>query len=562
MSYPAAVLAVVALLMQSALVVPSSRVAAQVPPRDSVKPGGGTATVSGRVLDLQTERPLRRMMVRFYARGPASRTFEVLTDDNGRYELRDLPAGEYTATAMPDEHGAAYLMRTYGGGVEPVPFTAQPTLRLQPGETRPDIDFALQRAHAIEGRVVNEYGEPLAELTITPERVDRLGGGRQVSTDDRGQFRVFGLASGTWRVCANAEGFNFDRPTAGQTLQLRYGKTCSAAVTVKDADATGVMLQMQRQRGFTLSGHIVDETGVPIDRPSLSIDRHEREGQFVRSWSVGHPEITRGIFTARGLTPGEYVVRAHVAEPRDQYTSGPTSFRLYGVTPVHIEGSDVTGVVVMLTKGATVRGRIRLEGDPMPPISGVRVAPIRDSDAQRLYSDVYLTPSPVKEDLSFELTRLHGPVLVRAWGTPAGWIVKSVRYGDADVTDVPTEFRGAPSQPIEMTLTNRVARLRVRSADDSGQAVPASIMVGPLDPARWRAGTIYPLAIDTDGSATTTRVPGEYLIVAIRGEDYARQQIRTTEALQAVAARGKSITLKEGEETVVTVPVVKLPELR
>src|SRR3989442_15815706 len=67
------------------------------PPRD-VRPVTGRSTLRGRIVAADGGQPMRRVIVRVTApelRG--ART--VLTDVDGRYEFRELPAGRYSISA-------------------------------------------------------------------------------------------------------------------------------------------------------------------------------------------------------------------------------------------------------------------------------------------------------------------------------------------------------------------------------------------------------------------------------------------------------------------------------
>src|SRR6476646_3803403 len=66
------------------------------PPRDARPTVTGTAVIRGRVFAADTGRPLRRarIVVNAPELGPDSR--QTSTDLEGRYELKELPAGRYT----------------------------------------------------------------------------------------------------------------------------------------------------------------------------------------------------------------------------------------------------------------------------------------------------------------------------------------------------------------------------------------------------------------------------------------------------------------------------------
>src|SRR5687767_1327025 len=197
------------------LVAIASTLDAQVPapPRDTPKPKtAATAAVTGRVTDRETGAPVRRITVALFSPDGRDR-FETSTGVDGRYEFSAVPAGDYYATASPGEYSARYATRSFGLDLSSgAAFGQPPPLALKAGEVRRDVDFALDRTFAIEGRVVNEYGEPLAQVMAGVERIDRPGGFRTLRTDDRGFFRLYGLVPGAYRVCAEAGSRGWEGP--------------------------------------------------------------------------------------------------------------------------------------------------------------------------------------------------------------------------------------------------------------------------------------------------------------------------------------------------------------
>ena len=68
------------------------------PMRDNANQPSGTAAIRGRILTADTGAPVRRAQVRAVA--PELRVARLAsTDAQGRFELKDLPAGRWTLTA-------------------------------------------------------------------------------------------------------------------------------------------------------------------------------------------------------------------------------------------------------------------------------------------------------------------------------------------------------------------------------------------------------------------------------------------------------------------------------
>jgi hypothetical protein len=172
---------------------------------------------------------------------------------------------------------------------------------------------------------------------------------------------------------------------------------------------------------------------------------------------------------------------------------------------------------------------------------------------------------PVREDGTFELTRLHGPAMIAVDRLPAGWIVKSVRHGITDITDVPMDFaRSGEPRPVEVRVTNRVARLTPIILDENGKPTMAAMVVlVPADPARWKGGVVALweriVAMPSRNAEARPSMcrPGEYIIAAVSPEDL-RDGLQSMDAIKTLAERGQRITLKEDADYRPEVRIVKL----
>ena len=147
-------LRVVALFLVTATSVAPRSTAAQVPtppptqpaqPRDAGSVVKGTAAILGRVTNLETGAPLQRAVIRITSPTlPSER--RASTNAEGRFEIRELPAGDYSLKA---ERGG-YLTLAYG---QRRPGEVGKPLQLGDTETVKAIDFALSRLSVISGRV-------------------------------------------------------------------------------------------------------------------------------------------------------------------------------------------------------------------------------------------------------------------------------------------------------------------------------------------------------------------------------------------------------------------------
>ena len=154
-----------------------------------------TSSIKGLVTAADTGAPVRGAEVRLSSRGSYNRL--VTTDADGAYRLSDLPAGEYRLTVSR----TGYTSLVFG---QRRPLEAPTTINLSEGETF-TANLALTRGGAIRGRVIDQFGDPIAGTRVQVLRSRMVRGQRRLQsmgpgdqTDDMGEFRVYGLPAGDY----------------------------------------------------------------------------------------------------------------------------------------------------------------------------------------------------------------------------------------------------------------------------------------------------------------------------------------------------------------------------
>ena len=536
----------------------------------------GTAVIRGRVVEQDTGAPVARATVTLTSgalrRSPRDGPVQTQTDVDGRFEFTSLPAGDYTIGVTAGELRATHLPQAYGESRPPQAgrFPRPRPIKLADGEIREDATVALWRAFAIEGRVVNEFGEPMAGVYLqvraasTGQQVG-MAGPYSFSSDDRGAYRVYGLSPGSYTVCANARGFG----PSTRGLEERYVETCHPAalteadaqpVTVASGDIAGVDIRLQRSRTFTVTGTAFDSNGAPLQQGQVSLMRLERGGGASGSGLELAPD---GRFVARGLTPGEYAIRADTWR-RTGPAEVPDPSREVALVPFRIDGFDLDGLVIATSRMASVAGRLVFE-DAAPPegTSGMRVLASPDRSRARVGMMGPPASAQVQDDLTFQLSGLFGPTVIAVNSASRNWIVKSVRYQGQDIMDMAVDFTGArEGDRVDIVLTNRVARLSGTVTDESGTLVSgALIIVLPADRARWGPQSALRRFATSEARGEFKIGPfraGEYLIAAI-DRDEGPQGTPDEKYYARIAAVADRLTLVESEEQVLQLRLRKLP---
>jgi hypothetical protein len=412
-----------------------------------------------------------------------------VTDDAGRFDFGDLPAGVYSIMVTPRS-----------GFVRPQPRQAE----VEEGKTA-TVAIRLERTGAITGRLLDESGEPLARARVSAMRRERSAGrlmptGMGATTDDLGQFRLFDLPPGEYFVTAGDANYgpmNATGPSQGYAPTYFPGSASldgARSVVVKSAqDTPGIEFSLVRVAMGRITGTLRDSNGqVVANRASISA---VRRGEDAIGFNRGAGVRPDGSFIITEIPPGEYYLVASVPS-----AEGPNATREGAYVPVSVNGNDVS-VDIRTNTGATIRGRVVLEGTPsaLPPAiaqmstTGPRVmVQARPMMAGGLGMAAGMTrPVSPAEDGTFELTGVRGPVLLAATGMRLAF--KSVTHGAEDLTAKPIEFKGTErTSNVTIVLTYDVGTLEGMVTDDRGEPVPgAAVIIFPEDDSRWFQGSPF-----------------------------------------------------------------------
>ena len=175
------------------------------PVRDNAATATGSASITGTIVtDTEPARPLRRAIV---AVNSSDRTIgkTSVTDDNGRFAVTGLPAGRYTVGASK----RGWVQVAYGAKR---PDQNGTTLMLGDGQ-RAAISIRLPRGAVISGVIQGENGQSPSTTMVRAMRYTTIAGQRRLlsagmmnNLDERGQYRIYGLAPGDYYILASPNG--------------------------------------------------------------------------------------------------------------------------------------------------------------------------------------------------------------------------------------------------------------------------------------------------------------------------------------------------------------------
>jgi carboxypeptidase family protein len=539
----------------------------------------GTGRILGRVVSSDTGAPIRRAQVRINGTEIGSKT--SLTDADGRYEFRDLPAGRFTLNSSK----SGYVGVQYG---QTRPFESGRPIELADKQVLDKADISMPRGSVISGRVVDEFGEPVADAMVTAMRQTWAGGrrrfvpaGRTGQTNDLGQFRMYGLPPGDYFVSAtlrNSEAMMFDimgmqGGPSGSTPASGYAPTYFPGTSspTEAQKITVAVGQEAHQTDFALmpvrlariSGVVVSSEGKPVESAMVNVIPVSRTGD-IGMMMMGTSSRTSkdGLFTVTGVAPGEYTLNVRSIRMVTSEGGGGMVFTAtiggagggddseFASLPVTVSGEDLSNVVVATAKGATAMGRMSFEGGAKPTnIAGIRVnAPASDPTEGPMVGG---SGASAKADGTFELKGLAGQKLIRVSNLPQGWMLKSVRLNGNDITDTPVDFKGAEQvSNLDIVVTSRTTEITGGVAMSNGTPMKDyTVVIFSDDPQHWMLPMTRWVAgarPDQEGRFKVRNMPaGSYYAVAL---DYVEAGAwGDPDLLERLKTRAKRFTLGEGQ---------------
>ncbi|MEO7189464.1 MAG: carboxypeptidase-like regulatory domain-containing protein [Vicinamibacterales bacterium] len=410
-------------------------VQARVQTRDARTAGAApSATPSGRAeltvvvsTDEPSTQPLRRVSVAIQA-GEIDIPRIGVTDDAGRVVFRELTAGNYRIVASRPGYVRTFygsLLAGRGPGV---------AVSVVEGQRNPEVRIRMLRGSVLTGIVRDSSGRPAPNQQVQALMVRTAGGEKRavnldagigsVITDDRGAYRIFGLAPGDYIVSLPLIGLTGQQVRQMTTAELAWADKVAASTarpstapaiaappegpsvsyapvyypgTTVAAEAGVLTIGPSEERGGVdlalavvptaqIRGRVVDGENRPQSDVTVQVRPTQPDALDLYSSLLMRPARTQtdGTFTIQGVTPGAYTLTVR-ATPRGDTASaaGPPNpaeamrqaFALMGggsgshwaAEDIVVEGRDLSDVTLMLRPGMTIAGRIVYEATTKAP---------------------------------------------------------------------------------------------------------------------------------------------------------------------------------------------------
>lgn len=508
------------------------------------------AKVSGNVVTLAGNEPLRKARAQLISMDDRTHSASVITDASGRFEFKHVEAGRYRLQVSR----SGFTAQEYGekkiGGPGAV-------LSLRPGQEMKDLIFRLVPSAVIAGKIVDEDGEPLASVNVSALREVYSEGKRSLSTftiastDDLGQFRLFGLAPGKYFVSAlyprwnrfggNEEDSDPTQPGEEGYAKLYYPGTPdrakAASITVKSGEElSSIDILMRQVAVYHVRGHVYNQA---TQKPGVETNVWLMPKRSGNEWEFSNDQAfvkkKDGSFDIPEVLPGSYILMAAWFDEGKAYSTR---------MPLEVGNANIDGLSITIGPGIAITGRILWEGKPNLEDADLTVSAKPADGGWNFWGG----RAHVTSNNTFTLNNVgDGTYFAETNGQSKDCYIKNVQYGSFDALEEGFTVKGVPAT-LEITISSRGARIQGAVVDaDELPAAGVWVVLVP-EPAHRTQRRLYKTATTDQYGHFDLRgiAPGDYKLFS--WEESESGSWEDPDFLKPFEDKGERIYLQEGDQ--------------
>lgn len=478
-----------------------------------------------------------------------------VTNDEGVCEFRGLPAGAYSLQVVqrsfyPSDDSEDKM-----------------DVEIRNGQSH-SLSFYVVKGGVLKGRVVAVEGTPVIGMPISALKMSgknlslpsaRESNGTAIS-DDRGEFRIYGLRPGSYLVAINVQRNNSSLKSVGTLFYPAERQTSNATsfnlLPGQEVSIPDMVVDLTRANQNSLLGIVQEAQGKPLKGVSISLV--SSDGSQISDSNLSDDQ---GYFNFEGLPSGQYLLKVSL----DGY------FNLQH--EISIKDQKIN--------------KVTLDLKPYPLISGRAYLRNRTGIAPLASLKLQLEPARGIKDKLKIVTDKDGNFSERASKQGLFWWTVPELGPQYFVNKITVDRKDITNRPMQIDQTSDWRGISVEISTGAAE------IRGIIGNGRCSLNRIYALALDArtdeiqfvrkaiclaDSFKIQSLPPGRYYVVAIPtadGIDWSNQETRTkqegiddrhyytiTRAVTRLRARGtKPLTLDQGQINENTQPVTIDSEL-
>ena len=370
------------------------------------------------------------------------------TDGDGRFRMGAVPAGRYRLLTLTPAHTSPDLRGSF--------FESGKFINVGSGETVEGADFVLTRGGVITGRVTTADGKP-----AIGERVSVVYAGRpdlrgsaasavnpfEWETDDRGVYRIYGLAPGRYLVSVG-QGSDDGMIVVG-TASARYARTFHPATTdqaqarvvevTSGGEASGVDITLaEAPKSYQATGRVIDEAGRPVAGLGVAHSSLRADQKTIGGWGWdGSKTNQNGEFVIKNLFPGRYA--AFVVKFEDDRFEAQNDYS--EPAQFEIADGDVSNLTIRMRRGGSITGTAVVEGTTdravLQQLSALSIyASLTPARTDQIGPTIVAGDNKIRPDGTFRVAGIApGKVRIAVGGfpPPKGFTLLRVERGGVEV---------------------------------------------------------------------------------------------------------------------------------
>ena len=522
------------------------------------------ASLQGNVVKEPVGDPLKKAIIEVIAENQEEGgNYTATSDQDGHFKITDIQPGRYRIFVERTGYIEVDEKRRRSEGM---------VISLAAGQDLKDQTLRMLAAGILTGRVLDEDGDPMAnvEVTVLRRKASAFEASGSAHTNDLGEYRIGGLLAGKYYVVATPlPNFQTLIPakqdpgdTANAAPALAYGATYypnaadraqASPIELHAGEEMPVDFSLTRRHSARIRGRVSGLGG----SPSAVMLRGKNGNPIFNAGEVDKD----GKFEISNVAPGSYTLTAMTVGAETPLITRRT---------IEVGAADIDDVQLTPLPPATVRGQIHFSGKfPKSDVSQTIVY-LHPTEGDDSYDGVTIgdesATSPnfvkVKPDGSFEVKNVAPGVYeidvsgdAKAFGNA---FVESLAVGTKNYVDTGLNVTGG-TVAVAVTVSGEAGVIDGAAASDKNEPVGEAVVVAVPD-ARFRAqaSRYRRVLADQTGRFTLRGLrPGTYTLFAwehLEGDEY-----RDADFLELFEGHGVEVKVEKSSHQTVSLKIVAAP---